>query len=230
MQSPPPVPAACVIRRTVVARGLAAAAGLLLATTVAACSSSGSPSASATPSAGSSTSSPASSPATAPSSGSASRARGTGTAAKRKAIPGLIAFTGTLRLTGAKSERSRFTAFPGVTSPASSCARLAARGTPVPSGQQPSFRLPAPAAGSPVYFIAQVSPYHGPGTYGKASILAVGASFMVGNSAYNPLAATASASATFRANGSGTFTFRDAVAKKPATGTLSGSVSWTCAG
>jgi hypothetical protein len=81
-----------------------------------------------------------------------------------------------------------------------------------------------------VYFIAQVSPYHGPGIYGKAFILSVGASFIVGNAAYNPLAATASASATFRADGSGTFTFRNAPAKKPATGTLSGSISWTCAG
>lgn len=230
MQSPPPVPAARVIRRRAVARGLAAAAGLLLASTVAACSSSGSPSAGATPSTNSSTSSPSSRPAAAPSSGKTSRTRGTGTVAKRKAIPGLITFTGTLRLTGAKTQRSKFTAFPGVTSPASSCARLAARGTPAPSGQQPSFRLPAPPAGSPVYFIAQVSPYHGPGKYGQASILAVGASFMVGNAAYNPLAAPASASATFRANGSGTFTFRDAVAKRPATGTLSGSISWTCSG
>ena len=134
-----------------------------------------------------------------------------------------------MRLTGATTQRSTFTAFPGVTSPASSCARLAARGTPVPSGQQASFRLPAPAGGSPVYFIAQVSPYHGPGRYDKASIVGVGASFIVGNAAYNPLAATASASATFRANGSGTFTFRGAAAKK-GTGTISGSVSWTCSG
>lgn len=230
MQSPLPVPAVRVIRRPAAARGLAAGAGLLLAATVAACSSSASPTAGASPAAGPSTSSRASSAAAAPSSGSTSRTRGTGTVAKRKAIPGLITFTGTLRLAGAKTQRSRFTAFPGVTSPASSCARLAARGTPAPSGQQPSFRLPGPAAGSPVYFIAQVAPYHGPGRYSKASILAVGASFMVGNSAYNPLAATASASATFRANGSGTFTFRNAVAKRPASGTLSGSISWKCSG
>jgi hypothetical protein len=81
-----------------------------------------------------------------------------------------------------------------------------------------------------VYFIAEVSPYHGPGRYGKASILAVAGSFMVGNAAYNPLAAAASASVTFRATGSGIFTFRNAAAAKPATGTISGSVSWTCSG
>ncbi len=222
------------IRRPAVARSLAAGAGLLLAATVAACSSSGPPTAGATPSAAgaappaaSSTSSPSAAPSSA---GGRSPSRSTGTAAKRKAIPGLISFVGTMRLTGAKTQHSKFTAFPGVTSPASSCARLAARGTPVPSGQQPSFRLPAPAPGSPVYFIAQVSPYHGPGKYGKASVVAVGSSFLVGNSAYNLLAATASASATFRADGSGTFTFGNAVAKKSAAGTLSGSVSWTCSG
>ncbi|MGD0374772.1 MAG: hypothetical protein ABSB01_09365 [Streptosporangiaceae bacterium] len=229
------------IRRPAVARGLAAAAGLLLAAALAACSSSGSPSAGATRPAGSSTSSSASSSSgssssAAPSSGSSSPASGgAGTAAakraaQRKAIPGLIAFNGTLRLTGAAEQRSPFTAFPGVTSPASSCARLAAGGTPVPSGQEPGFRIPAPAPGSPVYFIAEVSPYHGPGTYGKASILAGAGSFMVGNAAYDPLAATASTSVTFRANGSGTFTFRNALAAKPATGTVSGSVSWKCSG
>jgi hypothetical protein len=79
-----------------------------------------------------------------------------------------------------------------------------------------------------VYFVASVSPYHGPGTYGKASILAAGPSFVVGNATYNPLAATASASVTFRANGSGTFTFRNARPARAAQGPLSGSVSWTC--
>ena len=79
-----------------------------------------------------------------------------------------------------------------------------------------------------MYFLAEVSPYHGPGTYGKASILAAGASFVVGNAAYNPVAATASV--TFRADGSGIFTFHNATAAKPATGAISGSVSWTCSG
>jgi hypothetical protein len=224
MQSPSPIPAVPVIRRPAVARGLPAAAVLLLTIALAACSSSSSPSAGPTGAAGSSNSSPASSSAAAPSSGH------TRTTAKGKAIPGLISFKGAFRLTGAKRQHSSFTAFPGVTSPASSCARLAARGTPVPSGQKPQFRLPGPAAGSPVYFLAEVSPYHGPGTYSKASIITIGSNFVVGSASYNPLAASATASVTFRANGSGAFTFHNAKAAKPATGTLSGSVSWTCSG
>jgi hypothetical protein len=74
-----------------------------------------------------------------------------------------------------------------------------------------------------------VSPYHGPGTYGKTSILPV-TDFMVGEAAYNPLAVTATATVTFRANGSGIFTFRGAVAAKPASGAISGSITWTCSG
>jgi hypothetical protein len=230
--------AALIIRRPALARGLAATAGLLLAAVLAACSSSAAPSAAGpsaegTGSAGSSTSS-SPSPAVAPSPASASPAgdsHGTvAKAAKGKAIPGLITFNGTLRLTGATTQHSSFSAYPGVTSPTSSCARLAARGTPVPARQKPGFQVPAPAAGNPVYFVAEVSPYHGPGTYGKASILAIGASFVVGNAAYNPLAATATATATFRSNGSGSFTFRNAAAAKPATGAISGSISWTCSG
>lgn len=236
MQSRFSARAVLMFRRPAVARGVAAVAGLLVAVSLAACSSSGSPSAGATHSAtGSGASSSAAAPSSSPSApssvGGATATSGTGKGARGgKAIPGLIVFKGTLRLTGAKTRHTSFTAFPGVTRPASSCTRLAARGTPVPSGYKPAFRIPAPPPGSPVYFIGTVSPYQGPGTYGKSSIVAVGASFIVGDAAYNPLAATATATVTFRADGSGIFTFRNAVAAKSATGTISGSISWTCSG
>ena len=231
MQSPPVTPAAHITRRPAVARGLAAAAGLLLITAaVGACSSSAS-SSSATgghkSGSGASSSSSSSS-----SSGSSGKAKGgTRTTAKKgKAIPGLISFKGHLELSGAKKQHLSFTAFPGVTSPASSCARIAAGGTPVPAGKQRQFTIPSPSAGSKVYFVAEISPYHGPGTYDKASILAVGATFMVGADAFNPLAPAASATATLRADGSGSFTFHGATAAKPAKGTISGTISWTCSG
>ena len=233
MQPLPPVPALLLICRSALARALMAATSMLLAATLAACTSSGTPSAEATRSAGSGN--PASSDTSRSpdrnSTGTATTASsGTGTAAKKKAISGLITFNGILQLTGATTQRLSFSAFPGVTSPASSCARIAANGTPAPAGQEPRFAIPSPPAGSTVYFVASVSPYHGPGTYSKASILAVGSSFMVGDAAYNPLAATATATITFRANGSGIFTFRNAAAAKPATGAISGSISWTCSG
>jgi hypothetical protein len=221
--------AVLVIRRPAVARGVAAVAALLVAVGLAACSSSGSPSAGGTHSA---TGSGASSfsPSAPPSAGSATPTGGTskgarGAKSKGNAIPGLILFKGTLRLTGAETRHMSFTAFPGVTRPASSCTRLAAGGTPVPSGSKPAFGIPAPAPGNPVYFTGTVSPYHGPGTYGKNSIVGVGASFIVGDTAYNPLAATATATVTFRADGSGIFTFRNATS---VTGTISGSIRWTC--
>jgi hypothetical protein len=145
-------------------------------------------------------------------------------------IAGLITFKGSLRLYGASAQHVAFSAFPGVTSPASSCARIAARGTPAAKGARPLFSIPAPAAGSPIYFTAEVSPYHGAGAYGKASILAVGASIIVGNASYNPLAAQATASVLVRANGSGKFTFENAPESDPVKPPLSGSVSWTCSG
>ena len=224
MRSPSIALAGVVFRRPVAARGLAAAAGLLLAGVVAACSSSGAPSAGAAPTRSKAPAAAASTPVASPT------RSGTGTSAGGTAIPGLITFNGTFVLSGAVTQHSAFTAFPGVTSPASSCARLAAKGTPVPAGDRRGFQIPAPPAGSQVYFIAEVTPYHGPGTYSKASILAAGASFIVGNAAYNPLAASATATVTFRANGSGIVTFRDAAATKPATGAISGSISWTCSG
>jgi hypothetical protein len=80
-----------------------------------------------------------------------------------------------------------------------------------------------------VYFTAEISPYHGPGTYSRAAIVTSGASFMVGTASYNLLATKGSASVTVNANGSGTFTFANA-AGNPAAQTLSGTVRWTCSG
>jgi hypothetical protein len=143
-------------------------------------------------------------------------------------IDGLITFKGTMKLHGASSRHVSFSAFPGVTSPSSSCAKLAAHGNPVQGGQQPLFRIPAPAIGTSAYFSAEVSPYHGAGTYDKAAILTSGASITVGTKSYSLSASGATATVTFSANGSGTFTFSNAAAAKAGKPSLSGSVSWTC--
>jgi hypothetical protein len=145
-------------------------------------------------------------------------------------IAGLITFKGTFHLHGASSRHASFTAFPGVTRPASSCARLAAHGTPAATGAAERFMIPAPPAGSTVFFAAEVLPYHGPGVYGKSSILAPGGSITVGNARYDPLAAGAAASVTFRANGSGAFTFTNAPAARAGGAPLSGTVKWSCSG
>jgi hypothetical protein len=146
-----------------------------------------------------------------------------------KSIGGLIAFRGAFQLRGASTQHSSFSAYPGVTSPASSCPGIATHGTPAPAGQRPQFRIPAPPGGSTVYFIAEISPYHGPGTYSRAAIVTSGASFIVGTAGYNLLATKGSVSVTVKANGSGTFTFANA-AGDAATQTLSGTVRWTCSG
>lgn len=196
---------------------LTVTAGALLTVAAAACSSSATPSA-------------------ASASHSASASAGTGSAhkgysknhIKGNVIRGLISFRGSYSLTGAKQRHSSFTAFPGVLSPESSCARLASQGNPVPSGQKSQFRIPAPPPGSPVYFLAEIMNFHGPGTYDKGSLVGEGASLVIGDASYRPLAPGASASVTLRANGSGIFTFRHAVASHAAGGFISGSVQWTC--
>jgi hypothetical protein len=213
------------------------AAGLVLTAALAACSSSagssaaGSSSASAhsggtasggTASGGAAAGGGASSSPASPASGSSQAA------ASGQVIAGLITFKGTLDLHGASSQHASFSAFPGVTSPASSCVRLARRGTPGAKGARKLFRVPSPAVGSNVYYAAEVLPYHGPGTYGKDAIAAAGAVITVGTASYNLLAASSSASATFKANGSGSFTFANAKGTTAAGRTLSGTVSWTC--
>lgn len=204
-------------------RGFGTAACLLLTAGLAACSS---PVAS---SAGGSGHAKASGSSSAPAASASAHAKAK-LAAKGKSIPGLISFRGTLHITGARKRQMSFTAFPGVTSPASSCARLAAKGTPVPAKEKLQFEIPSPSAGSENYFMADVLPYRGPGTYTKSSIVSVGTGFMIGDVGFNPLATAAVASVTFRADGSGTFTFSHAKAIKPGKGAISGSISWTCSG
>jgi hypothetical protein len=206
-------------------RILTATAGLSLAVALAACSSSGHSAA-----AGSASPSTASSSAGASSSASSGPTTSTGHHDAKVVIAGLITFKGKLQLHGAVNMHSSFSAFPGVTSPHSSCAHLAAVGTPGAKGAKPLFNIPAPADGSTVFFTAEVLPYNGPGTYGKSSILATGASITVGNAQYNPLAAGADATVTFHANGSGKFSFTDAAASKAGKPALSGTVTWKCSG
>jgi hypothetical protein len=198
-------------------RCLAVTAAVVLAAGLAACSSSpkaatGSPSAAAT----------------------STSTTGTGhkhsRTTSKDSIPGLITFAGTFRMHGASSAKLKFRAFPGVTSPASSCARLAAHGTPGAKGEQPLFRIPAPPAGNKIFYTALVLPYHGPGSYAKDAIDPAGSSITIGSVTYNPRAAQASATVTFNANGSGTFTFANAPASKAGHPALSGTVRWTCSG
>ncbi len=150
-------------------------------------------------------------------------------APKGDIIAGLITFKGSFKASGARRLTLSFEAFPGVTSPKSSCAHIAAVGTPVAKGQPHQFRIPAPPDGGNVSFAAEVKPYHGPGTYQRSSIVAVGASVIIGTSSYNLLARGATASVTFGADGSGELAFTHAsAAARPRT--LSGVIRWTCGG
>ena len=204
-----------------------AAAALVLGTSLAACSSSfASRSANSAAGPGSSASKSPGQPGSSggrPGSHSSPRVNTDG-----NHISGLITFTGTLHVTGSRSAHLSFHAFPGVTRPASSCSALAAHGTPVPSGQQPQFRIPGPPGGSTAYFDVSVGRYHGPGSYGRARLLSVGGSIVVGTASYS-LTGRATASATIRPDGSGVFRFAHA---KAGSGkhTVSGTVSWKCGG
>jgi hypothetical protein len=150
-------------------------------------------------------------------------------APKKDIIAGLIGFNGKLALSGAQSTNMSFTAFPGVTAPKSSCAHIATAGTPAGKGAGPQFQIPSPPEGGNVVIAAKISPYHGPGTYQKASLITVGPSVVIGNASYNLLAAGASVSLTFHANGSGELTFTGATtAAKSSQSTLSGTIQWTC--
>jgi hypothetical protein len=163
---------------------------------------------------------------------------GSGDASRAGGPPGarLIAFRGTFRLTGAIARQASFTSYPGALSATSSCADLAARGTGAPAGERPHFRIPGPAPGGNVYIVASISPYRGPGQYGRAAIVSgSGANIGVGTASYDPLAPRAAVSATINANGSGSFTFTgaaaatpDAAAPRPPRPGLSGTVRWTC--
>ena len=220
----------------------AAAAILALMASVAACSSSHPASSSGTATGAAPTSAAAAAPtgssgAAAPtgSSGAAAPAAGGPTATSTHAVPkkdiiaGLIGFNGKLTLSGAQRTNMSFTAFPGVTAPKSSCAHIATAGTPAGKGAGPQFQIPSPPEGGNVVIAAKISPYHGPGTYQKASLITVGPSVVIGNASYNLLAAGASVSLTFHANGSGELTFTGATtAAKSSQSTLSGTIQWTC--
>lgn len=201
-------------------------AGLTLVAALVACSSPGSTS-SHKSSAGANATPVASTSAGAGASGRAATPSPTPPAPKQDVIAGLISFNGELSLTGAHTYHASFTAFPGVTSPKSSCAHIATVGTPTGKGQPRLFTIPAPPFGGNVSFTAEVEPYHGPGTYQKSSIVAAGPTVVIGTASYNLLAAGASVSVTFGANGSGELTFSNAAGGK-GNPTLSGTVQWTC--
>lgn len=162
-------------------------------------------------------------------SGAPSSAAGsTGRAPRKDVIAGLITFNGNLRVSGAQRLKMSFTAFPGVTSPKSSCAHIAAIGTPGGKGLVEQFRIPSPPEGGNVTIGAEISPYGGPGTYRKASLVAVGPSVVIGNASYNLLAVGAVVRVTLRANGSGELTFVGAAAAGSGQSALSGTIQWTC--
>jgi hypothetical protein len=204
-------------------------AGLIVVAGVTACSTSPGTSNSAADSPSGVSQSPSAQPAASvsPATDNASTPPPTKNAPRKDVIHGLIKFNGHLNLSGAQTSVMSFQAFPGVTSPKSSCAHIGRHGTPKSGGRQ-LYRIPAPPLGGNVSFTAEIMPYHGPGTYHKSSVVAVGASVIVGSSSYNLLAPGASIQVTFRRNGSGTLTFANAAAAGSSTSTLSGTVAWTC--
>lgn len=149
------------------------------------------------------------------------------TVPKKDIIAGLITFDGRLELSGAQHSQLSFHAFPGVTSPKSSCAHIAATGTPTAKGMPRKFLIPAPPLGGDITFAAAIQPYRGPGAYNKSSVVAVGASVTIGSSTYNLLAPGASETVTFGADGSGKFSFSHARAVHGSRA-LSGTIAWTC--
>jgi hypothetical protein len=146
---------------------------------------------------------------------------------KKDIIAGLITFDGRLELAGAQHSKLSFDAFPGVTSPKSSCAHIATAGTPTAKGMPRRFLIPAPPLGGNITFAAAIQPYHGPGAYDRSSIVAVGASVTIGSSTYNLLAPGASETVTFGPDGSGKFSFSRARAVHGGRA-LSGTIVWTC--
>jgi hypothetical protein len=161
--------------------------------------------------------------------GSSPSPSSTDKAPKKDIIAGLITFKGKLKFSGAQSVGTSFSAFPGVTSPKSSCARIGTAGTPVAKGHDQQFTIPSPPEGDTVTIVAKISPYRGPGTYRKASLVTVGPSITVGSSTYNLRAAAAVVTVTVGANGSGNLAFTQAAASQSGHPALSGEIQWTCA-
>jgi hypothetical protein len=147
---------------------------------------------------------------------------------KNDIIAGLITFSGQFAMSGAHEASISFEAFPGITSPKSSCARIGALGTPVSKGQKGQFVIPAPPQGSDATLAAKVQPYHGPGAYQKSSIVAIPGSLVMGNDTYDLLASGATVSVSLSADGSGKLTFTNAAAVGAAKPALSGTIQWTC--
>lgn len=199
----------------------AAIVGLVVLACLAACSS---------PAAGTSASGPSASPAASAS----SQAGGTAGAKQHVKVPkkdiirGLITFNGQYQFSGPASTRGSFSAFPGVTTAKSSCRRIGTNGTPVAGGHRRQFIIPAPPQGGSISLVAAIQPYRGPGTYQKASVVAVGASVQVNGTSYNLGSAGAVESVTFRRDGSGTFTFSNVAAVGSGKPALSGTIRWTC--
>lgn len=176
---------------------------------------------------GTATASPGSSPAASPATSPA--ASGTQQAPKKDVISGLIAFRGQVKFSGAQNVSMSFSAFPGVTSPKSSCGHIGATGTPTAQGRTALFSIPSPPQGGNLTIQAEVTPYHGPGKYQKASLVSAGPSVVVGNDSYNLRATGASVAITFNANGSGDLSFTGATAAQTGRPSLSGEIQWTCA-
>ncbi|MBV9092845.1 MAG: hypothetical protein JO132_03045 [Streptosporangiaceae bacterium] len=205
-----------------------AAAMLMLMGLVAACSSSH-PAASGTASSTSATgSAEAASSGTATAAAPGSAGGSTHKTPKKDIIAGLISFNGKISVSGGQDLNMPFTAFPGVTSPKDSCARIAAVGTPAGKGRSQQFQIPSPPQGGNVTVTAEILPYRGPGAYQKASLVAAGPSVVIGNASYNLLAAGATVTVTFRADGSGELTFAGAAAADSGQPALSGTIQWTC--
>jgi len=147
---------------------------------------------------------------------------------KKDTIHGLISFKGYLILTGAHYSSASFTAFPGVRSPASSCARIGATGTPVAKSRPKRFAIPAPPFGGSITIAAQIQPYHGPGAYRQDSLVKATALITVGSDTYKLTGSGASVSVRVAADGSGTFIFSKAAPEQQGAAALSGSIRWTC--
>jgi hypothetical protein len=153
-----------------------------------------------------------------------------GAAAARLVATGGVKLTGTYILSGAVSTRGSFSDPEPV---AKSCAQIGKDGTEKAFVGGPNvFAVPSPLLETSgktesISFTAGVI-YKRPGSFTQEDLVhGGGADLIVDKNSSNPVAATAKASMTVAANGSGTFTFSNAppVAKGPS---LSGKVSWIC--
>jgi hypothetical protein len=131
-------------------------------------------------------------------------------------------------------ETTSLAAFTSTGQRISSCADYA-KGSTDSSGS-PLIQLPsvlttsgAPIAGHQVLFTNQLKPYHGPGSYGRDALSGQGggATVEIDHNAF-ALGPSSTANTEIRPDGSGQFTFADF--RGDSSGTLSGTVTWTCTG